>query len=196
MLLSKNEFLEIKPIFVQQVLEKLRLFAEREAKLMFREYRHHNEQRALPNISTDISAAINRTTDALHIALASENISADEYEHLYPILKDFLPSELVLTSWTHIKERIPDTYIRNLLSTILASELVYREGVEYVNSISDKQLSAVAISYLTERQTVEQLTKKIICGEDLSPVEAQKVAAILEYGGTRTAIEFGGMQEL
>ena len=68
MLLSSQEFLEVKERFVAEVLERLRELARREARLLFRERRHHPSV-SLPELSTRLSRVILRTTDAIEQAL-------------------------------------------------------------------------------------------------------------------------------
>jgi len=186
MLLSKEEFLELKPVLVEDVLKVLRKHAESEAQLMFREYKA-NPAAPLTPVSQQISYAINRSTDSFAALL--ETLSQDEVRRLTPVIRKNLPKSLMDKAWDRFEERVPPAYIRFQLACILASQLVYSEGVSYATSISDEMLGKWLLRYLERSVDADTLARKIGGGDQLSTEERDLVAQILRRGGARTMID-------
>ncbi|CAK9010448.1 NAD-specific glutamate dehydrogenase (NAD-GDH) [Durusdinium trenchii] len=186
MLLQKSEFLEIKDDFVQDVLDGLRSRAQREAQLMFREYKS-NPSAPLPPVSERISVAINRSTDAL--ADAIEKLPQDQLDRLMPIIRLSLPKALMDKAWDRFQDKVPKAYIHFQLACILASEIVYREGISYVMSISDEVLAGVVLRYAEQAMELADVADKVDAGLPLSAAESKLVNSILRQGGARTMID-------
>lgn len=201
MVLDKEEFISIKPALVAQVLDKLRNIARKEAELLMTEYRRNTSSEKgvkntfnLVNVSIEISQAINRTTDCVRAKLedmvAAQPTALEPY---MPLVQDFLPAELVTRGWDVFEEKVPQKYIVNLVSTILACELVYNEGVAFVNGIKDdKVLTDTAIKYIEEKNVVQSLTRKMKDKGSLSEEDARIITKLLEIGGARAALSIGG----
>ena len=152
----------------------------------------------LVNVSIEISHAINRATDCVRETL-QKMVDEDPavLEQYMPLVKEFLPEELVNIGWNVFTERVPEKYVVNLVSTILACELVYNEGIDYVAGINDDNvLTDVAINYIAEKGKVRSLTEKVKKGEAISADEARIVARLLELGGPRAALTAGGIDRL
>jgi len=186
MLLDKEEFLSIKPQLVEDVLEGLRLRAKREAELMFREYKS-DPSAPLPPVSERISRAINRSTDALAALL--ETISDDDMQRLLPVIRKSLPKALMDKAWDRFETKVPPAYIRFQLACIMASELVYREGVDYAMSIKDEQLAPFVLKYIERELHMGALSSKIDGGSSLSKEDLELVSSILKKGGARTMLD-------
>jgi glutamate dehydrogenase len=105
MLLSKEEFMDIKKELVDDVLVRLRLLARLEAELLFREYK--NYPGALPHFSERISFAIGKVTDAVTDALADVQPSDPLFQSLLPLIRENLPDKLAEVAW----ERYTYVYI-------------------------------------------------------------------------------------
>ncbi len=90
MLLSKDEFLDIKTELVHDVVVRLKVLAKLEAELLFRAYR--NFPGDLPHFSERISNAINKVTDAITDSLANVNPGDPMFDELMPLIKGYHPS--------------------------------------------------------------------------------------------------------
>jgi glutamate dehydrogenase len=79
--ISEKEFLEIKPTYVSQVIDILRVKADNEAKLLFREYLRSGGKRTLVELSMDISREINEVTDVLldELTRREKEVEKDEF---------------------------------------------------------------------------------------------------------------------
>jgi len=186
MLLEREEFLSLKKNFVVDVLAGLRTRAKKEAELMFREYRF-NPSTPLPPVSQQISFAINRSTDA--VAAALESLPEEEFERLLPIIRISLPKALMDFAWDRFTTRIPKNYVRFQLASILASEIVYREGVSYVMSIKDEVLAELVLEYARKSIQLAGIADRIANGEYVEEEERKLVANVVRFGGARTAVE-------
>lgn len=144
----------------------------------------------LPPVSEKISRTIIRASDK-----AEEVLRQMEEEELLKELvyvSDAIPQALLTkASWSEFQNKIPKAYTRNLISVVLGSELVYREGIDYINSISDEQLGKLVLDYARESAFMTRLAGKILDKADLSPEESQIVADVICQGGARTFVEHG-----
>lgn len=85
MLLSKQEFLDVKKELVEDVIVRLKIIAKLEADLLFRAYK--NFPGDLPHFSERISNAINKVTDAITDALADVNPEDALFQELMPLIQ-------------------------------------------------------------------------------------------------------------
>lgn len=205
MLLDKPKFLEIKSELVPQVLDKLRSIAKKEAELLMTEYRKNTSSDGvsspdfnLVDVSIEISHAINRATDCIRESI-SKTVENDKsfLDQYLPLVKAFLPEKLVEAGWDHFTERVPEVYVVNLVSTILACELVYSEGVDFVSAIKDDQvLTDTAMSYIEQKQMVRKLIDELNEGSELSKDNVKVIRKLLELGGPKAALVAGGLTKI
>ena len=114
--------------------------------LLFREF--HNYPGALPYFSERISNAINKAKDALGDALNDLQIDDPLFQELMPLFKEHLPKKLVEMAGDRIEQRIPVQYIRNAFAASLASKMVYREGIHFVESQPIDKLAERAFRFV------------------------------------------------
>lgn len=184
MLASEEEFFEHKEAIVQEVLAKVRSLARLEAELLFREAETYGTR--LPETSQIISNAINTATDALTAAL--ENLSEDECDQLLPLFRSHLPQTLAELSFEHVRSRVPDQYIKNAISSTLASKMVYKEGTKFIESQPASKLAEIALKYIKKEKEVAELMESLR-NTDMSAEEKDKILALLDVGGARTALQ-------
>jgi glutamate dehydrogenase len=184
MLLSEEEFFEHKHAIVQEVLTKLRGLAKLEAELLFREADSYDG--ALPEVSQVISNSINAVTDALSASL--DTLSEDQLEELLPLFRAHLPKTLADLSFDHVRERVPDQYIKNAIASTLASQLVYKEGTKFIQAQAKHKLAKMALKYIQKEKEVALLMESLDA-TDLPTGEKEKIRLLLEAGGARTALE-------
>lgn len=186
MLLSKDEFLEIKKELVDDVLAHLRKIAKAEAELLFNTYK--NFPGALPHFSERISNAINKVTDALIHRLADVNPDDDLFQELLPLVKENLPQKLQDVAWDRAPAMFPVQYQRNAIASTLASKLVYKEGIHMVEIQPEDKLAERAILYFRADQKVKSLVHKLEIGA-ATPEEMSEAIRMLHEGGARTQLK-------
>ena len=185
MMLETPEFLAMKNQFVPEILTKLRAVAETEAKLIFREMRL-DETKPFPVVSAEVSAAITRLHDALdqHVGALSDEEMA-EFQH---VLCDHLPGEATKSLIGKLRERVPRQYQNAIVACVLASRMVYKEGVRFIDSLPDEGLAKLALKYMqAERQIGEELLPALkMC--DMPPLLRAQALAVLEQAAARVAL--------
>jgi glutamate dehydrogenase len=185
MLLSEDEFFDHKEAIVEEVLAKLRGLAKLEAELLFREAETYGE--ALPEVSQIISNCINAATDALSTAL--DTLSEEDREQLLPLFRAHLPKTMADLSFDHVHTRVPDQYIKNAISSCLASKMVYKEGTKFIEAQPPEKLAETALRYIRKQKEVAQLMESMRL-VDMPEDEKEKIIQLLDAGGARTALNF------
>lgn len=184
MLLSREEFLDNKEAIVQGVLEKLRVLAEQEAQLLFRQ-QLTNPEISLPKSSVEISAQILRTHEAIVEAMDSFKKDLDYDVMLDTLARQHLPEAILALGGDRLQDRCPEAYLHNLIASSLASRIVYKEGLEFVAQISDGALGEVALQYLTQEQRVNELIEEV---ESSGVKHSAEIKELLLKGGIRAAV--------
>ena len=185
MLLSEDEFFAHKDVIVEEVLAKLRGLAKLEAELLFREADTY--EGSLPEVSQIISNCINSATDALSAAL--DTLSEEDREQLMPLFRAHLPKTLADLSFDHVHERVPDQYIKNAISSTLASKMVYKEGTKFIEAQPKRKLAEIALRYIQKEKEVAALMESLH-DVDMPDEQKQKIIRLLNAGGARTALQF------
>jgi glutamate dehydrogenase len=188
MLLSKQEFVGMKPELVSDVLEKLRYLARQEGELLFREYK--NYPGALPHFSERISYAIAKVTDAVTDALADVKPSDPLFQELVPLIHENLPKKLADVAGDRIASRFPVQYQKNAIASQLASKIVYKEGIHFVETQPAERVAERAFQYFREEEKLKKVIQdvekmKFPAGKE---IEKEVVIDILNRGGARTAL--------
>ncbi|KOO34829.1 glu leu phe val dehydrogenase [Chrysochromulina tobinii] len=184
MTLSADEFVDIKEQYVHDVLCRLRELAGQEASLLFAE---SARDPTVPHvkISEQISFACLRVATALAALLDRFDQSANK-DRLWPLVREQLPPVLFEKYAARLPERIPWEYQKSMIANGLASRLVYREGLTFVNSVPDSALPSFALAYLQQEQRVRALAAEVAkSGHDFAP----EVSRLLLQGGVRAAAE-------
>jgi len=182
MLVDEATFVRIKPTYVEQVLVKLREFAHREAVLLMSEYRR-NPTIPSPETSVQLSRVINRAAEAIGSAMGpwpeSDMLLARALviDHLPPILLETVGDRL----WTDL----PAPYLRWTIAQALASRIVYREGVEYFESVPTSAIPRAALDYLRQEVVTRSLVEQV--AQSNLP-DRERIATLLERAGTRAAL--------
>jgi glutamate dehydrogenase len=188
MLLSKSEFMAIKPELVNDVLIRLRHLARLEGELLFREF--HNYPGALPHFAVRISNAIARVTDAITDHLA--NVQQDDplFQELFPVVRENLPRKLDEVAGDRVASRFPLQYQKNAIASGLASKLVYQEGIHLVETQPLEKLAQRAFMYYRSEQNIKQIVSDFEHTDLNGPVDKHRdtVIDILRRGGARTSL--------
>jgi len=190
MLLDNEEekFFENKEQIVGEVLGKIRELAKMEGELLFREFENVGDGSSLPEVSEIISDSINIATDVLSEALDDEHLEVD-IDSLLPLFRAHLPKTLADLSFHHVHERVPAQYIKNAISSCLASKLVYKEGTKFISVQNPKKLAQIALKYIQKEKEIAILLESIENSTDLQPEDKQQITELLRAGGARTALQ-------
>jgi len=184
MLLSEEEFVANKSKIVQEVIDKLRDLADMEAKLLF--YEHRNYGGSLHDVSQIVSNAVNTVTDALITAL--DGLPDKDLEALLPLFRQYLPSTMADLAFDRVHDRVPAQYIKNAISSSLASKIVYKEGATFVAAQQKSHLAALCLKYLEKEKDIVSLMESLETA-DMPDDEKQSILRLLDAGGTRAALE-------
>lgn len=185
MLLDEDTFYEHKEKIVEEVLVKLRKLARMEAELLFREGESTTTS-ALPEASQIISDSINTATDALSAAL--DTWTEEEREELLPLFRAHLPDTLANLAFDRVLQNVPDQYIKNAISSCLASKIVYKEGTAFIEAQPKGNLAEMALSYIQREKEVAKLMETLGDATNIPNEEKKKMMRLLEAGGARTAL--------
>jgi glutamate dehydrogenase len=186
LLLSESELLGVKPLFVEQVLERLRRAARLEAELLFEAHRHRP---ATPHfeISILLSLEINRVAGALMARFP--NLERDHVSLVRETVLAYLPPVLADAAGERVWSRLPPSYLAQLVCTSIAAGLVYREGLDYFRDVADWRLADLALAYVVRDRTNRELVAEV---EGSGLARAPEIARLLQIGGTRAALKLGG----
>ena len=126
-----------------------------------------------------------RLATALAALLDRFDQSANK-DRLWPLVREQLPTVLFEKYAARLPERIPWEYQKSMIANGLASRLVYREGLTFVNSVPDAALPSFALAYQQQEQRVRALAAEVAkSGHDFAP----EVSRLLLQGGVRAAAE-------
>lgn len=182
MLLSKEEFVANKDALVVDVLKQLREAARAEGELLFRTYANYPGN--LPHFSERISFAIGSVTDALTKRLADVQPGDPLWVEMQPLVLQSLPEKLAELAGDRVADRFPVQYQRNAMACMLASKLVYKEGIHFVESQPVERIAERAIMY----QRAEKQLAELLAG--LPSETSEATVNVLKKGGARTLLGF------
>jgi len=190
MLLSKDEFMEIKTELVEDVLERLREIAKQEAELLFREAKL-NPSVQIPDVAVNISKAITRCGDIFE-AMLSQNLEVLDKATRERLVVESLPKKLVEVADNRLAD-LPPAYTRAMLCSSLASRMVYNEGLEFVENLEDSVLKEVATKYLSSSDRLQNIITEV--GESDLP-RRDEIVQMLKLAGVRTAMGVNSFQSV
>ena len=182
MLLSTEEFLAIKPRFVEEVIVKLRSFARREALLLVRLHQQ-NADVQLPEMSIRLSRSVIRTSDAIEPAI--NELTGDNLQLMRGVIDEHLPASLMEVAKDRIHSNIPQTYLQWMASKSLAARLVYREGIDPLEKMPSGTICSMALDFLKLEQERDQLAAEVDC---CSLPHADRIANLLRQTGILSTI--------
>ena len=156
MLLNEKQFLEIKAEFVDQVLVKLRELARSEAELLMAEGRRHPHT-PLTELSTELSKVINDAADAIRAAM--DGWGPADRELAKTVVREHIPQKLQDTVGDRLWKDIPQAYLDWMVAKRLASGIVYREGVAFLETVETDAVAALALRYLRKREETRKLVE-------------------------------------
>jgi len=184
MLMDEKEFVDNKKDIVRDVQAKIKELARLEAELLFDEYERDPKQQ-LPNLSLRISNAIIKVSDAVYDA-----IEDSDYTEFNDVLRDHLPETIAEIAFDRMHDRVPRTYIRNIISKRLGTTLVYNEGLAFAESNEGPSLARIAIRYGSAKRDIEELVAEADSTDpEIEMQWKQKMIELLKNGSPRLLLE-------
>ena len=183
MLISEEQFAEIRSDYIAEVLEILRSLARIEAISLFNEHRRQ-PQRTLPEISVLISEQIIRVADV--VTESFDRWSDADHSLAAELVEAFMPQSLVGAVGGNLFDSIPLAYRKQFVAAILSSRLVYREGIANLSQVTVETLEQIVRHQLgyeaKTRELLSQLGSSSLPDRDL-------LMAIIDQSGTRSQQE-------
>jgi glutamate dehydrogenase len=182
LLLSEKEFLAIKETYVEQVLSLLRYKADAEAKLLFREYSKPGARKTLVDLSMDVSREINDVTDALLEEFTRRDSEVLSDPFFQAMIFKHCPQILVEKYPDRIQERLPAPHRIAILAAWIASYIVYREGLGWLERIPHEERYRACITYMKQEALTMSLIQTV---EKSNLINKDKIVAILRMSAAR-----------
>jgi glutamate dehydrogenase len=135
LLLSDEEFLEIKPLLMKEVLNFIKEKAENEANLLLST--KDQTGKPLTEISDWISARINTYTYQILDYLEQIDLPQDLKNPMIKCLLNYMPPLLASKYKDRVLTNIPPIQQKAMISCYIASRLVYTRGLSWSPSIVD-----------------------------------------------------------
>ncbi len=132
--ITSEQFLAEKPEFMEEILATIRRMAKNEAQLLLKTHAENHE--FLSDISEMISDRINTFTYQIYDFLQSISLSNDPNDPLIRCLLNYcLP--LLRTKYQENILNIPDIHKKAIIACHLASQVVYKRGLDWHPTIVD-----------------------------------------------------------
>lgn len=162
LILSDEEFLEMKDQYAEELLEILRQRARDEARLLLREYRYASGTMTLTELSYEVSRAINSLGDSIVTMLSKDVSSLPDDKPLCDLLLAYCPPILVERYADRIIQNVPRRHQFALLAAFMASRILYAEGLGWINRLTRvRSMRDVVYAYLEEEKRVAALVRTI-----------------------------------
>lgn len=184
MMLSEEDFLNIKDEFVTEVIKKLQQFAMFEAKTLFREHYFHPQQ-SLTRLSMSLSMEIIKITDLIAQLIENGQVETEGFNRV--MMMEFFPESLLRKAGSELLKKLPAPYVIRAMASILASRIIYHEGISYLASLDEKQLMDHIIQYLQQEEKTGSLIRQL---ENSEIVDKVKIIELLKRGATGTALRW------
>ena len=181
LLLSDEEFAEIKSEYVTQVIDTLRERARLEARLLFSEYTSQGGRKNLVELSMEISREINAITDVLLDTLEQQVDQVFDNPTFTGLLERYLPPVLVEKFPDRIPT-LPKQHAIAIMASFIASFVVYNEGLGWLESIEEHERYRAIISYMEHDRLAVDLIRAV---EETSLDEKDKIVRILRRSAAR-----------
>jgi glutamate dehydrogenase len=135
LIMTEAEFLDKKPLLMEQILEFIKEKARLEALLLLKT--HEETHASLIEISDEISRKINTFTYQILSYLKPLKLSSEKTDPFNQCILSYLLPLLREEFADRALERIPDIHKKAIISCYIASKLVYERGIEWEPSIVD-----------------------------------------------------------
>lgn len=154
LVISEDEFADIKDRYVTDVVDRLRVLGDMEAKALITAWHRRRGREHLADLSQQMSEEIVRVS-GLFEAHVSRHLADGSYAAYWDReLKRHCPPVLVERFGRRLADRIPHDHIVAILAKRLASRMVYHEGLTWCRTyIPDDDPSYVLQAYIEAGET-------------------------------------------
>lgn len=181
LLLSADEFLAIKEVYIREVIDILRSKARDEAALLFAEYRRFGGEKTLVELSMEISREINEITDILLNRLEERKDTILDEPIFCDILRRYCPKVLHATYPDRIFS-LPKSHMVAIVASYVASYIVYSEGLGWLGSLVGQDRFQAIMTYMNYDRITAELVQSI---EGSNLQDKAKIRTILERSAAR-----------
>jgi len=182
LILSSDEFLAIKDVYVSQVLDVLRKKAGDEAKLLFSEFVKNGERVTLVELSMRISREINNITDVLLDEFTKRPTEILNDSVFVDLLFDHVPKIMVEQYRERVRNDLPQAHRIAILAAYIASLIVYTEGLDWLESIPEEDRYLACVTYIRKQRETKVLMDEIL---QSNLTDKEKIASILKSSAAR-----------
>jgi len=133
--LGDELFMDNKVPLVEEILERLRVFAKREADLLLRT--HQETGQYLTDISEKISSRINQFTFQLLDYLDTTTLPEDAENPLLQKFLDYCLPTLRKEFQESLLKEVPEHHKKAIISCHIGAQLVYKKGLSWFPSVVD-----------------------------------------------------------
>mmetsp|Transcript_7025 Transcript_7025/g.22945 ORF Transcript_7025/g.22945 Transcript_7025/m.22945 type:complete len:1089 (+) Transcript_7025:61-3327(+) len=199
-ILDRSDFEQLKPVIVAEVVQNLRHLASLEAKLLFREFARYPGLE-LPAYSTRISKAINDVKDAVvdhfsRLAAGRVDVRDEEAARVDPepfdLFRDLAPDHLPPTLAKYAVERpdrFPTGYVEASVASFVASQLVYSEGLAFVETLPRDRVAQIALDFVDAKRQTQDVLNALHDVTDLDDKRKAAIEKLLKRGGARAQLD-------
>merc|ERR1712117_237772 len=95
------------------------------------------------------------------------------------LVEESLPKKLVEVAGDRLIDDLPEAYVKAMIAASLASKMVYAEGVDFVDGLSENVLAEAAASYINKTDLLRELIDQVQKSTDLE--DKERVLSILRH---------------
>jgi glutamate dehydrogenase len=180
MVMTQDEFLENKEPFVAEVIDRLRKLAGLEAQILLRTYRL-NPQLTLPDISMRLSEVINNVARVIYAHICE---NPDMIDAMGAVTSFYIPPMLQ----GRLKTIEQSEYYRKMLSAIVSGKIIYTEGIEFFEDLTDEAIIKLVREFLSYEPEIQGYIDSI--GRSDIP-EKEKILRLIKRSGISAAFREG-----
>jgi glutamate dehydrogenase len=183
LILSEEEFLDIKQEYIAQLLDILRLRARSEARLLMREYKLAGGGRTVTQLSYALSESVNALADLVDgVLMESVDKVADDPE-LVEVLLAYCPAVLAERYRERVVNDLPRAHQLALLASFIAATMVYQEGMGWADRlVTLRDVRQVVFGYLEQEKVVAGLAAEV---RSAGLAHADLIGRILDFSGRK-----------
>jgi len=183
LVLSEEEFLEIKARYVSELLDILRARARAEARLLMREYRLSGGKRSITELSYAVSESINSLADRVAEVLNREATAVADDPVLRDVVLSYCPAVLADRYGERVLRDLPRRHQLALVAAFVSARMLYQEGLGWVDRlVAVRDVREVVFDYLEEERRLAGLLDEVRAA---GLAQGEVVARILDAAGRK-----------
>jgi len=183
LILSEEEFLEIKDEYVAQLIDILRDRARSEARVLMREFKLAGGKRTITELSFELSESINSLADRVALVLNDSVDKVADDPELAEVLLSYCPAVFVEKYRDRIVNDIPRGHQLALLASFVSAKMLYQEGMGWADHLVElRDVRDVVFSYLAQEKTVAGLLAEV---RKAGLEHGELIAEILDNSGRK-----------